>query len=157
VTTRLNLGCGPKRTQYPGYVNIDRDPALEPDAVIDFTASPYSLTKWGDGTVEEVRCENLFDSLEKKQGVWLIREIWRVLKTGGYFKFHQGDVAKNPDMCFGWPWFVSGWTRNDFRHYTIGEAAYESWKEPWNLPGFDDVDIVHNDSGIMLGSMRKPF
>ncbi len=60
-------------------------------------------------------------------------------------------------MCFGWPWFVSGWTINDFRHYTIGEPAHESWKEPWDLPGFDDVDVVHNEGGIMLGSMRKPF
>ncbi len=154
---KLNLGCGPKRTQYPGYVNVDKDPALEPDKVIDFTSSPNALDMWVDGSADEIRCENLFDSMTKEQGVWLIREIWRVLRPGGYFKFHQGDVAMNPDMCFGWPWFVSGWTINDFRHYTIGEPAHESWKEAWDLPGFDDVDIVHNDSGIMLGSMRKPF
>lgn len=150
---KLNLGCGPKRTHIPGYVNVDKDPKLQPDKVWDVRED---LSPWYDADVDEVRCENLFDSITKEQGLNLIREIHRVLNPGGEFHFHQGDVAVNPDMCFGWPYFVSGWTRNDFRHYTVGADAYENWKEAWRLPGFINVDIQHNDNGVMIGVMVKP-
>ncbi len=122
IEVRLNLGCGPKRTQYPGYVNVDKDLILKPDKVIDFTKDKRSLHEWVDNSVDEVRCENLFDSITKEQGVWLIREIHRVLKPGGYFKFHQGDVAKNPDMCFGW------WELKDSCPYIIFCDADVQWK-----------------------------
>ena len=150
---KLNLGCGPKRTQYKGYVNVDSDSRLSPDKIWDVN---IGLSPWPNESVIEVRCENLLDSLDKENGVQLIREIWRVLKPGGEFHFHQGDVAKNPDMCFGWPGFKSAWTRNDFRHFTIGEGAYENWYEYWDLPGFINVEIKHNANGIMIGVMVKP-
>ncbi len=153
LPTKLNLGCGPKRTQYEGYVNVDSDSNLEPEKIWDVRKG---LSPWPSDSVDEVRCENLFDSILKEEGLHLIREIWRVLKPGGVFCFHQGDVAVNPDMCFGWPFFVSAWTRNDFRHFTIGEPAHDNWVEFWNLPGFVDVEINHNDSGIMIGKMIKP-
>ncbi len=153
---RLNLGCGPKRTQYDGYINVDKDGALEPDVILNLGELPDPLGHWGDGTVEEVRCENLWDSLEKDKAVDLIRDIWRVLQHGGKLIFHQGDVAKNPNMCFGWPGFKSPWTRYDFNYFTVGDDAHDRWKEAWNLPGFIEVTIVHNDNGVMVGEMTKP-
>jgi hypothetical protein len=165
---KVNLGCGPKRTQYDGYVNCDKDPELEPDMVLDVRETRdirddegvalelSRILPWSSGTVEEVRCENLFDSLEKEVAVDVIREVWRVLQPGGKLIFHQGDVAKNPNMCFGWPFFKSPWTRYDFNYFTVGDDAYERWKVAWNLPGFIEVVIVHNDNGVMIGEMVKP-
>jgi len=150
---KLNLGCGPVETHKEGYVNVDKDFNLSPSTVWDVRTG---LGFWLSDSADEICCENLFDSLEKHEGVALIREIWRVLKPGGRFVFHQGDVAVNPDMCFGWPFFKSPWTRHDFCHYTIGEGAYEKWKKPWNLPGFKLIKIEHNDNGIMIGEMQKP-
>lgn len=151
--TRLNLGCGPKRTQYDGFLNVDSDSNLEPDKIWDVR---NSLSPWPNDSMDEIRCENLLDSLSKEEGIQLIREIWRVLKSGGDFHFHLGDVAVNPDMCFGWPGFKSAWTRNDFRHFDRTEDAWRNWHEYWDLPGFVDVEIKHNDSGVMIGKMVKP-
>ena len=102
----LNLGCGPKRSQYNGYINCDKDPDLNPDVVLDVAIDTRALSAWKDNSVHAVLCENLFDSLEHEVSTRLIREIYRVLRPGGLFVFHCGDSAVNPAMCLGsWPYF----------------------------------------------------
>ena len=83
---KVNLGCGPKRTQYNGYINCDKDSKLQPDMVIDVRES--KILPWDDNQADEIRCENLFDSLEHEVSTRLIREIYRVLRPGGEFHFH---------------------------------------------------------------------
>lgn len=155
---RVNLGSG--RAPKTNYINCDNNPkakAFATNAGMQFRfLDVLDPLPWDDESLEEVLCENLFDSLSHTETTELIREIYRVLRPGGMIKFHLGDVAVNPDMCIGWPFFKSGYTRYFFNYFTVGEPAHENWKEYWNLPGFDQVEIVHNDSGIMLGSMRKP-
>ncbi len=155
---RINLGCGfrPK----PNYLNCDTNPkASQICENLGYAFLYCDVRKklnFIDSSLEEVCCENLFDSLTSEQFENLMREIWRVLISGGKLTFHQGDVAKNPDMCFGWPGFVTGFTRNTFRFFTIGEAAHANWTDYSDYPGFCDVDIQHNDNGVMLGTMVKP-
>lgn len=155
---KVNLGSGfcPKRD----YLNCDNNPKAEAFAVSQgFKYTSLDVREglpWKDDQLDEVMCENLFDSLSHTQTTELLREIFRVLRPGCLVKFHLGDVARNPDMCIGWPFFHSGYTRHFFRYFTVGDGAHERWKEYWELPGFDQVEIVHNESGIMLGSMRKP-
>ena len=155
---KINLGCG--RSPKKGYVNCDNNPkaksTTESQGEVFRLLDVKETLPWKDEEVDEVLCENLFDSLTHTETTQLLREIYRILRPAGMVKFHLGDVAVNPDMCIGWPFFKSGYTRYFFKYFTIGEAAYENWKEYWNLPGFDQVEIVHNDNGIMLGSMRKP-
>lgn len=155
---RINLGSG--KAPKSGYINCDNNPK----AKVVTTAQGLEFKQldvrerlpWDTKSIEEVRCENLFDSLSHTETTELLREIYRILQPAGVIKFHLGDVAVNPDMCIGWPFFKSGYTRYFFNYFTIGDPAHENWKDYWNLPGFDQVEIVHNDSGIMLGSMRKP-
>ncbi len=158
VYSRLNLGCGfrPK----PQYLNCDMNPKAEKICEVEGCTFTYldarQPIRYANNSFEEVCCENLFDSLTSEEFENLMREIWRILRPGGKLVFHQGDVAKNPDMCFGWPGFVTGFTRNTFRFFTIGEAAHENWKDYSDYPGFCDVQIEHNDNGVMIGSMTKP-
>ena len=157
--TKLNLGCGfrPKS----GYLNCDRNSKAK--EICDRNGCEFlycdvkKSLRFVSVSCEEVCCENLFDSLASEQFENLMREIWRILIPGGKLVFHQGDVAVNPDMCFGWPGFVFGLTRNTFRFFTIGEAAHENWKDYSDYPGFCDVKIKHNDNGVMIGSMTKPL
>jgi ubiquinone/menaquinone biosynthesis C-methylase UbiE len=155
---RVNLGSG--KAPKDGYINCDNNPKAK--AFADAKGCQFRFLDvldslpWDDASLDEVLCENLFDSLSHTETTKLLREIYRVLRPAGVIKFHLGDVAVNPDMCIGWPFFKSGYTRYFFNYFTIGEPAHENWKDYWNLPGFDQVEIVHNDSGIMLGSMRKP-
>jgi SAM-dependent methyltransferase len=152
---KVNLGCGPRRTQYSGYVNCDKDPDLYPDVVWD--VKDGLPTEW-EGKADEIRAENLFDSLTHHQSTDLMRHIYRTLKPGGVFCFHCGDAAVNPAMCLGsWPYFVHPYTELFFRHFDTNHNSYLNWHEAWNLPGFINVKIHHNDNGIMIGSMQKPF
>ena len=155
---KINLGSG--RSPKKGYINCDNNPKAktftEAQGNVFRTLNVTEKLPWNDGEVEEVRCENLFDSLSHTETTELLREIYRVLRPAGMIKFHLGDVAVNPDMCIGWPFFKSGYTKYFFQYFTVGTSAHENWKDYWNLPGFDQVEIVHNDNGIMLGSMRKP-
>lgn len=155
---KVNLGCG--RVLMNDYINCDVNPKAATEAAkagLKFQhVDVREKLPWKDNSIEEVRCENLFDSLSHTETTELLREIYRILQPAGVIKFHLGDVAVNPDMCIGWPFFKSGYTRYFFNYFTIGDPAHENWKDYWNLPGFDQVEIVHNDSGIMLGSMRKP-
>lgn len=147
---KVNLGCG--NSPKAGYVNCDNNPKARADQLLDVTKP----LPWGDNSVQEVCCENLWDSLDRREFNSLLREIHRVLVSGGVLSFHQGDVAVNPDMCIGWPGFVSGYTRYLFHYYEAGHSAHENWKDLWDLPTFVDHRIRHNENGIMIGTMRKP-
>lgn len=76
---RLNLGCGPYKER--GFINIDRNPLLEPDLVRDVLRGlPYD-----DGSVVEVRAWHFLEHVPREELPWLIGEIWRVLGIGGLF------------------------------------------------------------------------
>ena len=149
---KVNLGCGPKRTHREGYLNCDININARPQKFVD-VKEPLP---WEDNSLDEVRCENLFDSLTRVEFNNLLREIHRVLKPGALLTFHQMDISVNPNDGIGWPCFVCGVTRKLFDYYEVGHPAHETWKKHYNLPGFTDFDTVHNDAGVMIGSMRKP-
>lgn len=149
---RVNLGCGPERSHKEGYLNCDININARPDRFVD-VKEPLP---WEDETLDEVCCENLFDSLTRIEMNNLFREVYRVLKRGGLFTFHQMDISKNLDDGIGWPYFVCGVTRNLFNYYIVGNSAHENWKRHYNLPGFNLISIRHNDSGVMIGMMGKP-
>lgn len=155
---KVNLGSG--MCPIPGYLNCDIHPmALEKARQLNMNFMEVDVKEslpWDDESLDEVRCENLFDSLTRPEFNTLLREIYRVLKPGCKLHFHQGDVAVNPDMCIGWPGFVSGYTRFLFDYYTLGHPAWARWHEYYDLPGFAAVNIEHNESGIMIGQMTKP-
>ncbi|MGK9367350.1 class I SAM-dependent methyltransferase [Melioribacter sp. Ez-97] len=76
---KLNLGCG----IYPekGYINIDKDVSVKPDIVRDVTRGlPYS-----SNIVEEVRAYHFLEHLDPYDFLFIIEEVWRVLKPKGIF------------------------------------------------------------------------
>lgn len=149
---KINLGCGPERSHKFGYLNCDNNPAAKYQKYVDVREKlPFQ-----DGEAEVICCENLFDSLTRPEFQKLMREIYRVLCPGGKLLFHCGDVAANPDMCFGWPGFTSPYTRYLWNYYELGNPAHTNWAEYWKLPGFINVEIETNENGIMIGSMEKP-
>lgn len=76
---KLNLGCG----IYPekGYINIDKDESVKPDVVRDVTRGlPYS-----SNILDEVRAYHFLEHLDPHDFLFLIEEVWRVLKPMGIF------------------------------------------------------------------------
>lgn len=76
---KLNLGCG----IYPekGYINIDKDDSVKPDIVRDLTRGlPFS-----SNIIDEVRAYHFLEHLDPNDFVFIIEEVWRVLKPYGIF------------------------------------------------------------------------
>jgi predicted SAM-dependent methyltransferase len=75
---KLNLGCGFDRL--PGYVNIDKEAACEPDQVVDLESTwPFKTN-----SVEEIRASHVLEHLGQETRVFLgiMKEMYRVCRDG---------------------------------------------------------------------------
>lgn len=77
---KLNLGCGYRKLK--DFVNIDNRKEVEPDLCIDITEGlPYD-----DNTVNEIRAFDFLEHIPMYKTIFVIEEIYRVLKHGGLFE-----------------------------------------------------------------------
>lgn len=74
---KLNLGCG--KEKYPGFVNIDADPGVNPDLVFDIS-KPFPYEK---DTVDEIWMIHVIEHFENILHKSILEECHRVLKPGG--------------------------------------------------------------------------
>ncbi|MBW2596848.1 MAG: methyltransferase domain-containing protein [Deltaproteobacteria bacterium] len=110
---RINLGCGKRKVK--GYINIDIDPAHEPDLILDLSkcALPY-----GDNSVDEVRAFDFLEHIPLGKTIFVIDEIWRVLKPGG--KFEHFTPSTDGRGAFQDPTHLSFWNINSWLYFTDG-------------------------------------
>lgn len=82
----LNIGCGAERLR--GYVNVDRDIATGPEALVDLAEETWP---WPDGSVRSARAHRLLEEIHAGAGVpadsdpcWdrFWRELHRVCADG---------------------------------------------------------------------------
>ncbi|OGJ15628.1 MAG: hypothetical protein A2632_00390 [Candidatus Pacebacteria bacterium RIFCSPHIGHO2_01_FULL_46_16] len=74
---RLNLGCGAQHK--PGYWNVDIDPSLNPDEVIDLRKPLPYITN----SVQSILLQDVLEHLTKEDGLSLLTECARILRFGG--------------------------------------------------------------------------
>lgn len=76
---RLNLGCGNKKI--PGWINVDKVAACNPDEVVDLERFPWP---WADNAVEEVRLVHVLEHLGATADIYfgIIKELYRVCRDG---------------------------------------------------------------------------
>src|SRR5690242_6188134 len=77
---KLNLGCG--QNKVPGYLNVDKYAACEPDRVVDLEAFPWPFA---DGSAEEILLTHVLEHLGRDTDTFLgiMKELYRVLSPGG--------------------------------------------------------------------------
>ncbi len=76
---KLNLGSGYRRKS--GYINIDNRPETEPGLLCDIEKGlPYE-----DGSISEIRAVDILEHFHQDKVIFVIEEIWRVLKNNGLF------------------------------------------------------------------------
>ena len=108
---KINLGCGNR--SIPGYENIDIQERVNPDLVCDITTGlPY-----GDNSIDGARAFDFLEHIPQDKVIYVITEIWRVLKPGGIFE------SFTPDAEFGQGFFQdpthrSPWVENSWLYYS---------------------------------------
>ena len=76
---KLNLGSGYRKKT--GFINIDNRPETEPDLLCDIeNGLPYD-----DGKVDEIQAIDFLEHIHQDKVIFVIEEIWRVLKDNGLF------------------------------------------------------------------------
>ena len=76
---KLNLGCGFNKLD--GFVNVDKQPACQPDMVVDLEKLPWPFES---GSVDAVVAAHVLEHLGQSPDAFLaiMRELYRVMKPG---------------------------------------------------------------------------
>lgn len=76
---KLNLGCGYKKV--PGCVNLDSDPACQPDVVWDLEQTPLPFES---DSVDEMKADHVLEHLGQTTTSWIAlwKDLWRIAKDG---------------------------------------------------------------------------
>lgn len=84
---KLNLGCGESKKD--GYVNLDRQSALNPDIAHDLNNLPYPFN---DNEFDIVEARHVLEHLREPFAV--MKELHRILKSGGGLKIQVPHFSR---------------------------------------------------------------
>ena len=93
MTTALNLGCHDIRIS--GLINLDIDPAMQPDIVMDCTRL---RNHYEDDTVDFVFCGHFLEHFNKPTGMQIVKDVHKILKPFGCFIAIVPDYTKTNDL-----------------------------------------------------------
>jgi predicted SAM-dependent methyltransferase len=118
MAIKINLGSGFKRIE--GFVNVDGDPEVFPDYVVQLDSSDVHLP-FDDNTVEEIKAFHILEHIGSGF-IPLIKELYRVCQHGAIFDIivpnethsaFYGDVThKRPITVNGMNMFSKKFNRN---------------------------------------------
>ncbi len=74
---KLNLACGTCKLE--GYLNVDVNPEMNPDFVLDVAG----ILPWKDNEVDEIIFFHAIEHIEAKYHPLILDEFWRILKPEG--------------------------------------------------------------------------
>lgn len=82
---KLHIGCGKK--YLPGYKHLD----VIPYEHVDFECDARRLDMFADETVAEIYACHIVEHVERGEVAGVLREWWRVLKSGGVIRIAVPD------------------------------------------------------------------
>jgi predicted SAM-dependent methyltransferase len=110
---RLNLGYG--HEHYADFVNIDFRIGVRPNLLCDITQGlPFQ-----DSSIDLVLANNFLEHVPIGKTVYVVEEIWRVLKPGG--ELHHITPSTDGRGAFQDPTHVSFWNINSWYYYMVDE------------------------------------
>lgn len=109
----INLGCGYNKIN--GYINIDNNGACKPDVTVDIV---WMGLPYGDNSVGRVRAFDFLEHVPQSRMIYVIEEIYRVLKPGGTFEHFTPSTDGRG--AFQDPTHKSFWNINSWYYYCPG-------------------------------------
>ncbi len=134
---KLNLGCGSEKR--PGFINIDIDDNFNPDITTDIeTGLPF-----GSNSVDAVIALDFLEYISIGKTIFVINEIWRVLKPGGTFE----HITPSTDGrgAFQDPTHKSFWNINSWFYFCDGQWSGQYGIES-NFKIIKLSDVVSNEA-----------
>jgi SAM-dependent methyltransferase len=151
---KLNLGCG--RFKKPGFLNVDNDPAGQPDRVQDLDDLPYPFPSGHFTLVEADHC------LEHLQNPFAVMaELHRVLAPGGrllirvpHFSrgFTHADHKRGFDVTFPFyfdPTFMGGYSGTHF--------ALEGMRLRWSAQPYLKRMVLSRPAFVLAETAGRVF
>ena len=119
---KLNIGCG--NNKKAGYVNIDVEPACNPDQVLDICQTPWPFP---ESSVEEIVLCHVLEHVGRTPEEFksILRELYRVLQPDGLLKItvpHPSHDTFSADSTHVRPITIDG-----FRMFS--KALNEQWQQ----------------------------
>ena len=112
---KLNLGCGAMKVE--GYVNIDERESVNPDLVCNiFDGLPFDTE-----SADNIIAKDFLEHIPPDKVVFVVEEIWRVLKTGCLFESFTPD-CEHGQGAFQDPTHRSFWCENTWLYYSMKTA-----------------------------------
>lgn len=113
---KVYLGAGKDHKE--GWVNVDMYPFPGIDMVGDVTKGlPFE-----DSSVDELYTQDFMEHLPQDKKMFVINEIWRVLKDGGTMEHYIPNAGSRND--FGSPSHLSHWNLQQFEHFDLDSYRY---------------------------------
>ena len=110
---KLNLGCGYKKLK--GYINLDSRKEVKPDKVVDVSKG----LSYDDNSIDEVRAFDFLEHLHPDKTIFVVEEIFRVLKPGG--KLEHFTPSTDGRGAFQDPTHRSFWNINTWLYFMNDE------------------------------------
>lgn len=156
VTTKLNLGSGPKTIN--GFINCDLYPAQGVDELFSMDDIPYA-----DRSVDEISSEHALEHLPRLKGEKAIREMARVLKKGGKLTLKVPDLEECCRMFLERPHLQDSWYMHtlygvqDFRDDPTNVFADKVNYGQIHYTGFTEQRLrkLLTEAGFVVDSMAK--
>ncbi len=146
VPTMMNLGCGSGYRL--GYLNVDPDPAANPDVVLDLSepvtwpksvSSRYGKIVLGEGMFDEVTAKQVLQYVADMRRV--MDHCLRLLKSGGRMEievpYELSLSAWNDSRC-----------RRAFNETSWSEFTEKFWNMGWLDYRFDCVTVKYASSAL---------
>lgn len=118
---KLNLGVG--NNKIDGFVGVDLRKEVNPDVLCDITQGlPFD-----DNSIDEVLALDFLEHIPIEKTIFVITEIWRVLKHGG------GFFSRTPDAEYGqgaWidPTHINPWVEGRWLYF-----SREGYRKVYNI------------------------
>lgn len=123
---KLHLGCG--NSPKPAWINIDSRPLPGVDIVRDVLRGiPFAAD-----SIDEIYSENFLEHVPQTECIWIMNEMWRVLKPGG-ISHHLIPEAGSINF-YQDPTHLSHWHRETLTYFTLGHGRnkyYGGDIKPW--------------------------
>lgn len=144
---KLNIGCG--QDHLDDFINMDISDNCNPDIKHDIRKG---LPMFKDNSLEEVMANGVLEMvLPNEEFLFVLNEIWRVLKRGGIFNGQVPSIDTRVLMLdpFDRRWFQEA----TFNYWNVDERCWQVFGKQYKFQPWNVISNKTNDGGIICFKM----